>query len=136
MHIYFIKRCCAIHAGAIHVFMCVSQFSDLVYFSNFSQFIFDCFLFLRVQNSICKNVFKKVNQLLMSNSIRSATTISSRNNIKRKDNDVPHFCYFQRCSELKIKDNLLQSLESKPIFRKWTSNNDFSIQFIYESYSH
>lgn len=136
MNIFFIKRCCA-DEGAIQVFMCLSQFSDLVSFFNFSQFIFDCFLFLRGQNSICKNAFKKVNQFLMSNSIRSATIITSLNNMKRKGNDVPHFYYFQRHSELKIKGNLLQWLEFKLIFRKLTSHNDFSIQFIYsESYSH
>lgn len=67
--------------SCIHVSL---QFSDLVSFFNFSQFIFDCFLFLGGQNSICKNAFKEMNQLLMSNSIRSATTITSLHNMKRQ----------------------------------------------------
>lgn len=69
----------------VFMYSCVSL-SVLIWFLffNFFQFIFDCFLFLRGQNSICKNTSKKVNQVLMSNSIRSATTITSLNNMKRR----------------------------------------------------
>lgn len=77
-----------------------------------------------------------MNQLLMSNSISSATTSTSHYYRKRKGNDAPNFYYFQKCSELKIK-KLLKCLETKLMFRKWTSHNDFSIQFIYsETNSH
>lgn len=38
--------------------------------------------------------------------------------MKRKGNDAPNFYYFQRLSELKIKDKLLKCLETKLIFKK------------------
>lgn len=76
--------------GAIRVSFSVNSF-----FSNFSQCIFDCLLFLKGQNSICKNTFKKMNQLQMSNSINSATTFRSHYYMKSKGNVAPNFYYFQ-----------------------------------------
>lgn len=59
-----------------------------------------------------------MNPLLMSNAISSATIFTSHNYKKRSSNDDPNFNYFQRHSELKIKDKLLTCLETKLIFRK------------------
>lgn len=116
--------------------MCLSQLISFFFFI-FSQCIFDYLLFLKGQNSICKNGSQKMNQVLMSNSISSATTSTFHYYRKRKGNDAPNFYYFQKCSELKIKEKLLKCLETKLMFRKWTSHNDFSIQFIYsETNSH
>lgn len=67
--------------GAIHVSFSVN------FFFNFSQCIFDCLLFLKGQNSICKNAWEKMDQL-MSNSISSATTFTSHYYMKRKGNDA------------------------------------------------